>query len=71
MGTHVPGSQSFFIFLHHFVLAKLATRGIRSKCDGLTSAGLAVREQHVARVTATLVAAGVVNTQRHTATVLH
>ena len=25
MGTHVPGFQSFFRFLHHFLLAKLAT----------------------------------------------
>ena len=25
MNTHVPGFQSFFSFLHHFVLAKLAT----------------------------------------------
>ena len=29
MSTHVPGFQSFFRFLHHFVLAKLATRCIR------------------------------------------
>ena len=27
MSTHVPGIQSFFSFLHHFVLAKLATSG--------------------------------------------
>ena len=30
MSTHLPGYQSFFIFfLHHFVLAKLATSSIR------------------------------------------
>ena len=25
MNTHMPGFQSFFCFLHNFVLAKLAT----------------------------------------------
>ena len=30
MSTHVPGFQSFFLFfLHHFVLAELATSSIR------------------------------------------
>ena len=29
MSTHVPGFQSFFRFLHHFLLAKLATASIR------------------------------------------
>ena len=29
MSTHLPGFQSFFKFLHHFVLAKLATGSIR------------------------------------------
>ena len=30
MGTHVPGFQSLFLaFLHHFVIARLATRSIR------------------------------------------
>ena len=29
MSTHVPGFQTFFRFLHHFVLAKLATSSIR------------------------------------------
>ena len=29
MSTHLPGIQSFFRFLHHFVLAKLATSSIR------------------------------------------
>ena len=29
MSTHVPGFQSFFRFLQHFVLAKLATSSIR------------------------------------------
>ena len=31
MSTHLPGFRSFFIcfFLHHFVLAKLATSSIR------------------------------------------
>ena len=29
MSTYVPGFQSFSEFLHHFVLAKLATRSIR------------------------------------------
>ena len=28
MNTHVPGLQSFLVFLHHFVLAKLATSSI-------------------------------------------
>ena len=28
MSTHVPGFQSFFVFLHHFVLATLATSSI-------------------------------------------
>ena len=32
MSTHVAGFQSFFLgFLHHFVLAKLATSNIRVK----------------------------------------
>ena len=31
MSTHFPGFQSFFRFLHHFVLAKLATSSIRVK----------------------------------------
>ena len=29
MNTHMTGFQSFFRFLHHFVLAKLATSSIR------------------------------------------
>ena len=29
MSTHLPGFQSFYGFLHHFVLAKLATSSIR------------------------------------------
>ena len=29
MSTHVPGFQSFFRFLHNFILAKLATSSIR------------------------------------------
>ena len=29
MSTHVPGFLSFFMFLHHFVLAKLATSSTR------------------------------------------
>ena len=31
MSTHLPGFQSFFRFLHHFVLAKLATSSVRVK----------------------------------------
>ena len=31
MSTHMPGFQSFFRFLRHFVLAKLATSSIRVK----------------------------------------
>ena len=31
MSTHVPGFQSFFRFLHHFVMAKLATSSLRLK----------------------------------------
>ena len=34
MSTHLPGFQSCFRFLHHLVLAKLATSSIRVK-DGL------------------------------------
>ena len=29
MSTHLPGFKSFFIFLHHFVLAKLPASSIR------------------------------------------
>ena len=29
MSTHLPGFQSFFMFLPHFVLVKLATSSIR------------------------------------------
>ena len=29
ISTHVPGFQSFITFLHHFVIAKLATSSIR------------------------------------------
>ena len=32
MSTYVPGFESFFRFLHHFILAKLATSNIRVKC---------------------------------------
>ena len=31
MSNHVPGLQSFFSFLHHFVLAKFATSSVRVK----------------------------------------
>ena len=31
MNTYLPGFQSFFMFLHHFVLAKIATSSIRVK----------------------------------------
>ena len=31
MSTHLPGFQSFSAFLHHFVLAELATSSIRVK----------------------------------------
>ena len=31
MSTHIPGFQSFFSFLHHFAMAKLATSSIRVK----------------------------------------
>ena len=31
MSTHLPGFQSFLRFLHHFVLAKLASSSIRVK----------------------------------------
>ena len=31
MNTHMPGFQSFPVFLHHFVLAKLATSSITVK----------------------------------------
>ena len=33
MSTHVSGFQSFPRFLHHFVLAKLATSSIRVKVE--------------------------------------
>ena len=29
MSTHMPGFLSFFRFLHHFVLTKLATSGMK------------------------------------------
>ena len=29
MSTHIPGFQSFFRFLHHFVLVKFCTSSIR------------------------------------------
>ena len=29
MSTHLPGFQSFFLFLHNFILTKLATSRIR------------------------------------------
>ena len=29
MSTHLPGFQSFFIYLHHLVLAKLTTSAIK------------------------------------------
>ena len=32
MSTHLPGFQKFSGFLHHFVLAKLATSSISVKC---------------------------------------
>ena len=31
MRTHMPGFRSFFRFLHHFVMHKLATSSIRVK----------------------------------------
>ena len=31
MSTHVPGFQPFTVFLHHFVMDKLATISIRVK----------------------------------------
>ena len=31
MSTHIPGFQSFFSFLHYFVLVELATISIRVK----------------------------------------
>ena len=34
MSTHLPGFQPFFRFLHHFVMAKLATSSIRVKHNG-------------------------------------
>ena len=34
MSTHIPGFQSFSGFLHHFVLAKLATSSMRVKDTG-------------------------------------
>ena len=33
VSTHVPGFQSSFLFLHHFVLEKLACISIRVKFD--------------------------------------
>ena len=35
MNTRVPGFQSFFCMLHHFVLAKLATSSIKFKMQNL------------------------------------
>ena len=34
MSTHMPGFQSFFSFLHHFVLAKLATTSVGVELPG-------------------------------------
>ena len=36
MNTHMPGFQSYFIFFHHFILAKLATSSIRVKSNANT-----------------------------------
>ena len=36
MSAHMPGFLSFFSFLHHFALAKLATSGIRVKKGSFT-----------------------------------
>ena len=40
MSTHLPGFQSFSGFLHHFVLAKVATSSIRVKKDKLLKINL-------------------------------
>ena len=34
MSTHLPGFRSFYGFLHHFVLGKLATSSMRVKGGG-------------------------------------
>ena len=52
MSTHVPGFQSIFRFLHHFVLAKLATSSIGVKtliAAPLTCTGLVVGVERVVR----------------------
>ena len=46
MSTHEPGFQSFFRFLHHFVLAKLATNSIRVNKAMLNQTG-AIPLSHV------------------------
>ena len=38
MSTHVPGFQTFFSCMHHFVMGKLATSSIRVEC-GVISVG--------------------------------
>ena len=35
MSTHSPGFQAFSGFLHHFVIAKLASSSIRVNCMSL------------------------------------
>ena len=40
MSTHMPGFQTFFRFLHHFVLVKLVASSIRVKFNILKVAML-------------------------------
>ena len=35
MSTHLPGFQSFFSFLHHFVSTKIATSSVRVKKEAI------------------------------------
>ena len=42
MSTHLPVFQSFFSFLHHFVLVKLASSSIRVVIGLVVCAGLTV-----------------------------
>ena len=47
MSAHVPGFQSILsVFLHHFILAKLATSSIRVKEDTLGSLNGNPRSPH-------------------------
>ena len=47
MCTHLPGFQSFFSFLHHFVMAKLAISTIRFNLEHLCSVKVCQNMRHL------------------------